>query len=211
VSKLITPSILDSFKWYKECPASWKEKASNDLLKALKRIWDTPSHAIQRGINFEKAICSSFGSTRPEFVEQFGVVAGMFYDRCASGKQQVIYRKRYTIGNQDYMLYGKADIVMPGLIIDIKTTGSWKGPQTYLSKNQHLAYIAASGIEDFEYLVAIFDNEDSVRPDEVVSIPVRVEKHEAMQKIITATEEFLDFLEDHTEFHTAYHTVFNRY
>lgn len=211
MSKLITPSILDSFKWYNECPVSWKEKAEKDLTKALNRIWETPSPAIQRGINFEKAICSSFGNSREEFVQQFGDTAAMFYDRCAKGRQQVVYKKRIMVNGTEYMLYGKADIVLPELIIDIKTTGSWKGPQTYLSKNQHLAYIAASGIEDFEYLVAIFDNEDSIRPDEVVSIPAPVKHHEALDRITAAASEFLDFLDTREDLKKAYMTVFNRY
>lgn len=208
---LITATILDSYKWYKECPASWEQKAHDDLLNALNRIWTPPTPEILRGMNFERAICSSFGNSREEFVEQFGEVAATFYDRCKDAKQQVVYKRDLDIGDTQYLLYGKADIVRPDRIIDIKTTARWKGNHNYLGKRQHLLYIAASGIPKFEYIVAVFDNPESLKPTTVQEIDASLSVDEALNRITDSVVEFMDFLHGNPEFDEAYRTRFNRY
>jgi len=208
---LITPSILDSFKWYKECPASWEQKAHDDLLNALKRVYSPMTPATQRGVNFEKAICSSFGNTREEFVAQFGAVAAPFYDKCKGALQQVVYKKNITVNGEDFLLYGKADIVHPGKIIDIKTTANWKGNYGYTSKRQHLLYIAASGIPTFEYLVGVFGDPSGVVPTEVKEVDASVPVEKALITITEAIVEFMSFLHSAPEFEDAYRHKFNRW
>jgi len=209
---LITPSILDSFKWLKECPPSWHDKAKTDLLNALKRVYSPMNPATQRGVAFEKAICSSFGNSREEFIAQFGEVSAPFYDKCKGALQQVTYRKNITVNGEDFLLYGKADIVHPDRIIDIKTTASWKGPYGYTSKNQHHVYIAASGITTFEYLVAVFEKDaTSLRPMTVESVDASGSVESSLIHVTKSIVDFMEYLKSAPEFEDAYRHKFNRW
>ena len=46
-------------------------------------------------------------------------------------------------------------LIMSNKIIDIKTSNKFGGDEKYLSGWQHIIYPAATGIESFQYYVAI--------------------------------------------------------
>ena len=75
---LITPTLLNSFKYYQN--DQWKEPAESrlDFLKTLSRERFAPNEAMQKGIDFENdinAICNGDITNTDNFKEpHFGIV-----------------------------------------------------------------------------------------------------------------------------------------
>lgn len=221
-SLLVTSSLLDSFSWYKECPSSWKERAEADLVGTVFRVYSPMKGAVKRGIEFEARVVAGLGLEREVFVAAHGEMLAVFHDACHGGILQATVKRTVTVDGQGFVLYGKADILFPGKrIIDIKTTGRWKGTAAYTSRAQHLLYIAASGIEDFLYLVAVGQDASvhqapdtpavSVwKVDAVEPVDASMPKDEAMERLESRIRQWMAFLETHPELKRAYETVFTR-
>ena len=213
MGKLITPSILDSYDWYVSCPAHFKESALQQISDALNRKpWD-PSPAILRGMNFEKMVCANLDDISLEdFMKKFeGHSPNMdiFWKKCRTGRQQAKVSKTINIDGVDYYMYGKRDIAFADKTIDIKTTGDFKSPKYYLTRNQHPLYIACSGIEPFEYLIAEYDDV-SGKCVEVYEIEATMEVEAALERIINKIREFVSFLKTDDELMKAYNNTFCR-
>lgn len=211
MAKLITPSILDSYDWYITCPASFKTAAFQQITDSLTRKpWD-PTPAILRGMAFEKKVCQELDDiSRIDFMTKFeghSPNVGIFWDKCRGGRQQAKVSKTVTVDGVEYYLYGKRDIAFADKTIDIKTTGDFKGPRSYLSKNQHALYIACTGIEVFEYLIAEYDDVKGVCA-EVYSVDASMKTEEALNKVLTKIQEFIAFLTTDDELLKAYNTTF---
>ncbi len=224
---LVTPSILDSYAWYKDCPSSWKEKAEADLRNALNRIYSPMEGAVKRGIDFEAKVCADLGMDLPSFTARHGTMLAPFHRHCHGGRMQEVVKRTVTIDGQAFVLYGKADVLFPsehgfrGRIVDLKTTGRWKGAVAYTSRAQHLLYIAASGIEDFLYLVAV--GRDSVvaqAPDTppatmwtveaVEEVDVSLPWSEATERLEGLVRRWMAFLEGRPDLMKAYVNIFTR-
>lgn len=224
---LITSSILDSYAWYKEAPGSWKEKAESDLINALTRVYTPLDAAVKRGMAFEERVCRDLYLARDVFHKRHGDMLMPFFDECVGGRQQDVVKSTITIDGQDYVLYGKADILFPksknteGRIIDIKTTSSWKGMAKYTSRSQHLLYITASRITNFKYLVAVGeDTETHEAPDtppitkwivdSVIPIDASMPVDEASERLEERVRMFVAFLRTRPELLRAYTTIFTK-
>lgn len=171
---LITSSLLDSYDWLKSCPKNFKEKAIDDFFALLKREHRPTTEACQRGIDFERFICENCNSMNDEQFKVFATnrykamnvigydlelasyVSSKVASLCRNGKQQVAVKRDLKIGDDEYHLFGYADIVFPDKIIDIKTTGSYTEGYHYVKRSQHYLYSYCLGINTFEYLVADF-------------------------------------------------------
>lgn len=184
---LITSSLLDSFDWLQNCPKSWQKKAISDFVGMLRREKRPTSPECQRGIDFEDLVCRS-GYTDNDFVnyitklyETSGLVGEKLdkaievtytiYEHCVCGEQQKKLMKDIIVDNKEYHLFGYADIVLPHIIYDIKTTTHFKGDEAYLKRSQHRIYSICSGLDEFEYLVA--DYCGSKAPKEFHSVYTR--------------------------------------
>lgn len=217
-SLLVTPSILDSYTWLTTCPASWKEKAEAEFSNSLNRIYTDLSPEIRRGMDFEDKICRDVYISRELFIEKHGKMLSEFYAMCKGGAQQAVLKTTIKVDDQDYLLYGKADILfMPmgataGHILDIKTTGKFKGPQYYTGRAQHLLYIVASGIERFTYLVAVGKDVEGKawEVDSVLPIDASTNYEEALVRLQSKIRDFVAFLQKRPELLTAYVEVFTR-
>ena len=215
---LMTASILDSFKWMITCPASWKDKAVKDFTNALNRIYTDMDPAVKRGIDFENRICRDLYLGRDAFVNRHSDLLLPFFEKCAAGRQQVTVKKEVVVDGQKILLYGKADIYIPGTggpgtgaakIIDIKTTGKWKGIESYTSKAQHLLYMVADNCKEFEYLVAVFD--DSIgKAETIVPIPITMSYEDALSELMDKMRRFLAYVKADAELWEAYTTVFTK-
>lgn len=213
MGKLITASILDSYDWYVSCPPHFKESALQQISDALNRKpWD-PTPAILRGRAFEKKVCANLDNIGlAEFMAKFeGHSPNMekFWKKCRTGRQQAKVSKTINVDGVEYYLYGKRDIAFADKTIDIKTTGDFKSPKYYLVKNQHPMYIACTGIELFEYLIAEYDDVTE-KCVEVYEIEAGMPTEVALERIITKIREFVTFLKTDDELLNAYNTTFCR-
>ena len=213
MGKLITPSILDSYDWYVNCPAHFKTSAFQQISDALNRKpWD-PTPAILRGMAFEKMVCANLDDiSKEDFMLKFeGHCKDMekFWARCRNGRQQAKVSKTITVDGVEYYLYGKRDIAFSDVTIDIKTTGDYKGPQYYTSKNQHVLYIACSEIEQFMYMIAEYDDvkEKCVA---VYEVNADLKTEVALARIESKIREFISFLKTDDELMEAYNKTFCR-
>jgi len=213
MGKLITSSILDSYDWYINCPPNFKANALKQISDNLNRVaWD-PSKAIIRGMEFEKKVCENLDDiSKEDFMLKFeGHCKDMvkFWELCRGGRQQAKVSKNITVDGVEYYLYGKRDIAFADKTIDIKTTGDYKGPTYYLTKNQHPMYVACSEIETFTYLVAEYDDvkEKCVG---VFPIDASLVVEDATERITKKIREFIGFLKTDDELFEAYNKKFCR-
>ena len=163
MGNLLTATLLDSYQWYLDCPPSWKEKATLELMSKIRRT-DVfkPSPEIARGMAFEDKVCHALDKDKPVFLAEWPdeerSMLSMFYDKCKGGEQQRKTARDITVDGMTFYLFGYIDIAFPGIKnIDIKTTSSYKGPDKYLKRHQHLVYMYNERTYLFEYLVAQFN------------------------------------------------------
>lgn len=221
---LITPTLLDNFRWLENAPRSWHERAYQSVKGTLTRAPFKPTPEIQRGMDFEKMICgvlqrtetpieflSSLAEERygneklPPGIEYTNIEA--FYTHCKGGVFQTTLKKEIVVNDQSFLLYGKADVFFSNRIVDIKTTASFK-PSKYTEKSQHEVYAVASGIPQFVYVVAEFD-EIGYKRTHVISIDI--DRNSALADIQGRIKDLMFFLEDDPALLRAYMTVFNRF
>lgn len=206
MSRLITPSLLGSIAWYKDCPTSWKEKATTDLHNTLARVWDGGSVATELGQRFEATVYSVCRQTRDAGSEHFK----WFVAECQGGVFQKKSKQLIVVDDAEYCLYGKLDVWFPDIIKDIKTTSNYKGAQKYLSTFQHKQYCFTEGINKFRYLVAEFDESQKI----LAHYPIDYEapdKETLKEEIVEAIRETVAFLKTNEEWFKLYTTVFSKY
>lgn len=242
-SLLITSSILDAYDWYKSAPgdaadpSSWKAKATKDFRNSLFRIYTPMDPAAKRGVDFENRICRDLFMGRDAFLSKHGtLLTSEFYDKCRGGLQQEVVKYEYKIDGQMYCLYGKKDISFPvgskewpaGKTIDIKTTKEWKGHSKYTGRSQHPLYIAASGVESFEYLVAVGEDKEIAAEDtsengavlheakyewivdSVIPVEASLSRDDAFAILEGKIRTFVGYLAGVPELEKAYRTVFSK-
>ncbi len=161
MGKLITPSILGAVDFAKNAHGDWKQKGYDGLVRQLSRVYDKEMPApIKRGIDFENKVyqCARRKEetwlASKDFTEIVSLVRG--------GRFQEKAKRNMTVDGIEYTYYGKLDVLMPGKIIDIKTTGKYQPPQKYLSTAQHLIYSWATYIPDFTYLVVVMNEQNQI-------------------------------------------------
>lgn len=235
MSKLITPTLLDSIDWYNKCPPSWKQKAFNDLNGTLNRVPWEPNEEIKRGMAFEALICENLHKPLDEFLAVFDKCPArndmnLFYSlghekNGALSIQQRKLKRYVTVDGVEYLVFGKEDLFRfgpPRQIIDIKTTHSYKGASSYLNKNQHVLYTFGEKGGEFIYAVAEFDDSphdlEGKERKELVEYCTDVHIIDATLDLDYATEETIKrirnamhFIESDSEFAKAYHTKFNMF
>jgi hypothetical protein len=218
MGKLITTSLLDQIDWFRVCPASWKESAYKGIHNTVNRIYEA-NPATQRGVAFENVINACLDMDEGQFVKQFdGHCADVvkFHQVCHGGRRQAVAKRHIEIDGEEYTLYGKMDVLFPPVvcptprIVDIKTTGNYRGKQSYLDKNQHLVYCFATRIPSFTYIVAEF-TDISDKCVEVHQIDTEVDIEAAGVTIVRKIQEMVSLLQDDIDLWTAYLTKFNRY
>ena len=204
---LITSSLLDSFDYMKTCPYPYQEKAMEDFIAMIQRKPRPTSDACQRGIDFENHICQNCNKMNDEDfatysewywqdkgckdVENAEWVSTSIARDCRGGNQQVPVMKDIMVGENEYHLFGYADVIQPDRIIDIKTTARYKGEDAYRNRSQHLIYAVCTGIRTFDYLVAEFKGKYPVDLHEI-RIEQNLEESEKFLKTrILVIESFL--------------------
>ena len=150
---LITPSLLNSYQYYIQDEFKSPADSRADFLKTLSREKFEPNEAMKRGIDFEQDVqlACEFGNryretTREEIISDLAdiVVGGLWQQTC---------KKELKIGNQEFLLYGRTDVIKRDTIYDIKFTSNYELGKFYNS-SQHLIYLYCLGLPKFQYLIS---------------------------------------------------------
>lgn len=168
---LITPTLINGFQFYQ----SFDNASREDFLRLLSRQKSERTEAMQAGIDFEDAIkryCDT-GQTEKEIVKEIG-------DICKNGLWQVTVCKSLD----NYLLYGKADVIKYDTIYDIKHTKSYD-MNKYYNSMQHLLYMYCTDIPNFAYLIS--DEKNVYRED-------YVKESDMVDRIKSKITDFIDYL-----------------
>ena len=152
---LITPTLLNSFQYYIQDEYKSPADSRADFLRTLSRERFEPNEAMQRGIDFEneiKTIADKFIELK---IEDYEAKSNLFKiaDIVKGGLWQQTCKKDLTIGNQEFLLYGKCDVVKRDTIYDIKFTSNYEVGK-FLDSAQHLIYLYCLDLPNFQYLVS---------------------------------------------------------
>ena len=178
---LITPTLISAYQYYINDEFKSPADSRADFFKTLSREKFEPSEAMQKGIDFEAKVQflttditvddlrhfykEKVGETvinhkltiedainwlkqQPEFLISQVVENGLWQQTC---------KKELKIGNQEFLLYGKMDVIKRDTIYDIKFTDNYELGK-FLDSSQHLIYLYCTGLPKFQYLIS--DGED---------------------------------------------------
>lgn len=204
MSLLLTPTLLDAFSWFQKAPASWKDKARQDLIDKIQRKPWEPNEAVKKGIAFERELCSlaslpaaefealkSTVDPHPAILEELRILRDCTF--------QKVFKQTWSFGADaagiPVLLYGKADAVhKDGYIIDLKTTANDRGKNKYFSGHQHLFYPVLSGMPHFEYHVFEWLPECDSRVGKFNAYAIDVDLAQAKLDIIKVSQLFFKWL-----------------
>lgn len=213
---LITPSLLNSFDFAVNAPPSWKVKAYRSLVSQIKREPFDPSPEIQRGIEFENKVydeCRYLSD--PDYVndtskQRYPPHFETVVKRCLHGDFQTVVKDKWTIDNDIFVLYGKLDVDLPEKIIDIKTTGNYKGPKQYLKTWQHIMYTLLTNKKFFEYVVVEWADKHSGDIKDVHVVKYEVEDFNELKKnLINQIHKLMGYLHSHKLYDDYFYTFSN--
>ena len=189
----ITPTLLNSFDWYNNCPPDWKQKAYDDIEATIRRWPKEFGPEAKKGAEFENAVQKIAEAGTVDTVkssEEFKEVVR----RCQGGKFQQWCDFYFQSGSNKVRAYGKIDVQFPNLIIDIKTTKRFKGAHSYTKGWQPTVYMLATGVETFEFVIAEWLAANSMKIATVHYATVKAEDG-MEQSLIAHYEKFVGFLE----------------
>lgn len=157
---LVTPTLLNSFSYYVKDEWKTPKESRADFLKTLSREKFEPNEAMQRGIDFENAIqeyCKFLSIFKynmpkiPEFTWHFVIseLAGIL----EGGIWQQSYNKTISIGNNDFVIYCRSDVVKADTVYDIKYTSKYDIGK-FQDSAQHLFYLFCSELPKASYLIS---------------------------------------------------------
>jgi len=184
---LITPSLLNSYQYYINDEFKSPAESRADFLKTLSKEKLELNEAMQKGIDFEddiKLYCETNRLIPSEAIrdKRFSWKGG-YLDATNSkeytdlnnkfnnyldviipiakivkgGLWQQTCKKDLHIGDKDFLLYGKMDVVKRDTVYDIKFTSKYELGK-FLDSAQHLIYLYCTGLPKFQYLIS--DGED---------------------------------------------------
>ena len=213
MSRLITQSLFGKIDWILNCPPSWKEKAFKDLNNMLNRVWTEPPPPAKRGMDFERVVYGILSRKHLDIAklncsDHFRLVLRL----CQGGQFQRKTKSFLTIAGEEYCLFGKIDVWFPNLIIDLKTTGNYKGCDHYLKSMQHKIYCYNEHIKDFKYIVVEFTDDDNNIIRDVHKIEYHVYDPKSLRKELEAKIlNTLAFLEADPALLNLFLTKYSRY
>lgn len=153
---LITPSLLNSYQYYIQDEFKSPADSRADFLKTLAKVKTETTPAQQKGIDFENDInqltnnlVSTLNDKSQEYIRCVINIANIVN----SGLWQQTCKKELKIGNQEFLLYGRTDVIKRDTIYDIKFTSNYELGKFYNS-SQHRIYLYCLGLPKFQYLIS---------------------------------------------------------
>ena len=155
---LITASLLNSYQYYIQDEFKSPADSRANFLKTLSRERFEPNEAMQKGIDFESDVRLATDELneinifhddydgRQEIVNQMArkVKGGLWEQTC---------RKDLQVGNQEFLLYGRTDVIKRDTIYDIKFTSNYELGK-FIDSSQHKIYLYCLGLPKFQYLIS---------------------------------------------------------
>jgi hypothetical protein len=171
---LITTSLLNSYQYYINDEFKSPADSRADFLKTLSREKFEPTEAMQKGIDFENSIqrycVDEFEPTNRIIIhldngEEEEINEWDDYSTCViccgrvvkDGLWQQTCKKDLQVGDKEFLLYGRIDVLKRDTIYDIKFTSKYELGK-FLDSAQHLIYLYCTGLPKFQYLIS--DGED---------------------------------------------------
>lgn len=192
----ISPTILDSFNFFKNAPKSWKRKAKDELILKINKIPFKPSAEIQFGLDFERELQRTLSEGKvasPGFKE---LMESPFVTKSSDLYRAAIWQQwtnsRILVDEIEVNLLGRIDCLLPDKIIDVKTTQNFRGETKYLSGMQHVVYCLTTRLSNFEYHVYEFLGKDLVNKHVVTY--VAPSEAELVETITCSIKEFFAYL-----------------
>lgn len=165
--RLISPTFLDSFAYYQsiENEESY-ERSRQELLDRLRGVKTPPTEAMLRGIQFEQDVCDvmdgkTISAERKLKAEHIGIINSVA--RMLHGASRQVHVGHWL--DSETLIHGYVDFLLPGLIVDTKTTGRAYEWGKYLDNCQHLTYLVSLspfGYMRFKYIVVTFNQYGAV-------------------------------------------------
>jgi hypothetical protein len=195
---LLTPSLLNSYAYY--ISDEWKtpEESRADFLKTLSREKFEPNENMKLGIQLEddiRELCENGELLRiANFAdEEIDLTSDYVIHNLANivegGLWQQSVKKEIKVGNQEFLLYGRTDVIKRDTIYDIKFTSNYELGK-FLDSSQHLIYLYCSDLPNFSYLIS--DGKDWWRED--------YHNHEQVEdQIKSKIADFMSYLDNDLE------------
>ncbi len=140
---LVTPSLYNSYYWYRNSNALSEE----EFLRVLNKEPIPPTEIMQEGIDFENEIHEL---TTGERDYSDNVIAKCIAYIVHGGEWQKPCRKELD----NYVLKGRIDVFFPHRIYDIKLTNHYEYGK-FKNSIQHSLYMYCTGVTNFEYLIGV--------------------------------------------------------
>jgi len=162
---LITPTLLNSFQYYIQDEYKSPADSRADFLRTLSRERFEPNEAMLKGIDFENDImllCDDSIEGTINLIdnlskfskeESYLQIINSLTEIVKGGLWQQTCKKNLIIGNQEFLLYGKCDVVKRDTIYDIKFTNNYEVGK-FLDSAQHLIYLYCLDLPKFQYLIS---------------------------------------------------------
>jgi hypothetical protein len=152
ISYLITPTLLNSLKYYLGSDYANRE----DFLKTLSREKFEPNEAMQKGIDFEdnvKKYCDEYLTLDIKQEESYWKSIQDIGNIVKGGYWQESVKKEIEVTGTRILLYGRCDVIKGDTVYDIKYTKNYNLGK-FQESTQHLIYMFCSGLDKFKYLVS---------------------------------------------------------
>lgn len=154
---LLTHSLLSAWLYaMRDNPyedLTTERDSRDEFLKSLRREPTETTEAMQNGIEFEDLVTDIVNQDYDEshkWVEAAKKVANIV----RGGKLQYKAKKPIEVGGEQFLLYGRLDVLKAGQIIDIKFSKSYDRGK-YLTSTQHPTYLELiSEAEQFTYIIS---------------------------------------------------------
>lgn len=221
----MTATLLGSYKWMEDAPASWAERARDDFYAKLRRQDKfEPTPEVQRGIEFERIICDRCNTMDEEqfilamrdlYVEKIKADPGL---ACAASESKEALLTRIlnvcsTLynqckGGQQQVKVGKdikvgdEEFYLFGYIDVLQPTTildiktcTKYKESKYRDSIQHSIYQYCTGIKDFKYVVADYNR--TAYPENCIIVDTSInELADAERRIKGRISNLVHFLKD---------------
>jgi hypothetical protein len=194
---LITTTLINSYQYYINDEFKSPADSRADFLKTLSKEKFEPNEAMQKGIDFEEEIfkqCSLEKEVGKKLTSN--PICDAIVKIVKGGLWQQTCKKDLHIGNKEFLLYGKMDVIKRDTIYDIKYTSNYELGK-FLGSAQHLIYLYCTGLPKFKYLVS--NGKDFWIEDYFNNVNI---ENEIKSKI----NDFLSYLENDSEAKNLFET-----
>lgn len=222
---LMTATLLGSYKWMEDAPASWAMRAREDFYAKLRRQDKfEPTPEVQRGIEFERIICDRCNDMDEEqfmlamrdlYAEK--IKADVSYAHSSSESKEALLTRILNVcntlynqckGGQQQVKVGKdikvgdEEFYLFGYIDVLQPTTildiktcTKYKESKYRDSIQHSIYQYCTGVKDFKYVVA--DYNSTAYPENCIIVDTSInELEDAERRIKGRISNLVHFLKD---------------